>query len=67
MSLIPWWYLLGFEVGVAAWLLALSLVALPIVLAYPVIPALLLRVSKRLLIVGLLLIVLGELGVAYVR
>ncbi len=66
-SLLPWWYVQGFEVGMAAWLVALSLVALPVVLLYPHASERLLVWSKKLLWVLGILLIFGELGAAYVE
>ncbi|MBS9777689.1 MAG: hypothetical protein KGV50_02890 [Gammaproteobacteria bacterium] len=67
ISFLPWWYLQGLEVGIAAWLVSLSLVALPIILLYPHVAKSLLAWSKKLLIIGIVLFVLGEFGAAYVK
>lgn len=55
-GLLPWWWLFGFEVGVALWLTVLSLVSLIVVVLYPLQPQRLLLWSRRLFFFTLLLI-----------
>lgn len=53
LSLLPYWWQFGFEVGVSLWLLVLSGLSLLVVLVYPFSAPLLLRCSKWLFFISL--------------
>lgn len=64
-SLMPWWIFWGFEVGVFAWLAALTLSALIVVIGYPIAPAFFQRWGHQLWRFGVLIALCFD-GVSYV-
>lgn len=60
LSALPWLWLYRLEVGLALWIVVLSLISVVVVLIYPLAKVHLLATSKYLLAVLLGLVLLGE-------